>query len=47
MTWLPTDILMMWVGVGIDVGVGVGVVLGARVEFSVRCIAPTDTHISW
>jgi len=26
--------------------VGAGVLLGAGVEFSVRCIAPTDTHVS-
>jgi hypothetical protein len=30
-----------------DVGVGVGMVLGAGVEFSGRCIAPTDIHLSW
>jgi hypothetical protein len=38
----------MWVGVGMDmsVDVGAGVLLRAGVEFSVRCIAPTDAHVS-
>jgi hypothetical protein len=47
--------LRVWVGVGMHVGVCecgcgcgcVGVVLGAGVELSFRCIAPTDTHLSW
>ncbi len=51
MTWLPTEILRVWVGVGMDVGVGVGVgvgvVLRSGMEFRVRSIAGTDTHLGW
>ncbi len=33
--------------VGVGVGVGVGVVLRSGMEFRVRSIAGTDTHLGW
>ncbi len=34
-------------GVGVGVDVGVGLVLRLWVEISFRCIAHTDTHVTW
>ncbi len=31
----------------VGVGVGEGAVLGSGTEFRVKCIAGTDTHLSW
>jgi hypothetical protein len=42
-TWLPSDMVTKW---HLE-GVGVGVVLLSGVDFRVRCIARTDTHVSW
>jgi hypothetical protein len=40
--------VLVWVGVSVDVSVGgCGCGVGGRVEFSVRWIAPTDTHVTW